>query len=234
MKNTVQQQKQSGFTIIELMIATTVFSVVLMICLAGVLQITKMYYRGVTQNKTREAARSITDEISEAIRFSSGTISIPSGQVSGPQVDPDDDSPDVAVGYFCIGQKRYTYAIDRQMKENPSVDTRLKHKKHVLWVDQPETCSQAEDLDNPRTDLNGRDLLQENMRLYSLQIQQLTKENGTLLPDTYRIDVGVAYGDNDLLRPKADRPDELSCEGTFAGVEFCATTKYSVIAEKRL
>ena len=36
-------KKQSGFTIIELMISTTIFSLVLMICMAGILQITKIH-----------------------------------------------------------------------------------------------------------------------------------------------------------------------------------------------
>jgi prepilin-type N-terminal cleavage/methylation domain-containing protein len=227
-KQIVADQKQQGFTIIELMIATLVFSIILMLCLAGVMQITKMYYRGVTQNKTREAARAVTDEIAEAIRFSNGAIQPASADVAtGPQVNFDSDN---AVGFFCIGQKRYTYAIDRQMKREPNANAELKQKKHVFWVDQPDSCAGPADLDDPDTDLNGRDLLQENMRLYRMKLEQ----TANLSDKMYQISVGVAYGDNDLLSVKSDDPSELTCEDAFVGVEFCATTNYSVTAGKRL
>ena len=64
-----KRAEQNGFTIIELLIATTVFSLILLISVAGILQISRMYYRGVTQSRTQETARSIIDEVGEAIRF---------------------------------------------------------------------------------------------------------------------------------------------------------------------
>jgi len=217
---------KSGFTIIELMIATTIFSLVLMICLAGILQITKMYYRSVTQNNTRETARSITDEIGEAIRFSSQAIRL-GPAVLGPQInDVSGNTPDT--GYFCIGDKRYTYAIDRQVKTEPTENT--KQKKHALWVDTEGGCTGALDLDDDKPSDVGRDLIPVNMRLYELSIT-----NSPTNSDMYEISVGVAYGDDDLLfpRPKAS-PTELTCEGAFAGSEFCAVTNFRVTVEKRL
>ncbi len=208
------------------MISTTIFSLVLMICLAGVLQITKMYYRSVTQNKTREVARTVVDEIAEAIRFTNQTIQIGVPQVAGPQVPSGSDD----VAYFCIGQKRYTYAIDRQVKSNPSPIPEAKHKKHALWVDQLAGCGTSADLNADRPSSDGKDLLPENMRLYQLQISLI---NATT--QTYQVSIGVAYGDNDLLSPRpSGTPTELTCEGSFVGTEFCATTKYLVTVQKRL
>lgn len=220
----VNRDKQSGFTIIELMISTTIFSLVLMLCLAGILQITKMYYRSVTQNKTREVARSITDEIGESIRFSSQTVQIGSG-VAGPQVN---DLGAEDTGYFCIGQKRYTFAIDRQVKPTPASST--KQKKHALWVDKLGDCSGPLDLDEDIPSAEGQDLVPENMRLYSLSVSNTDPTRGV-----YKISVGVAYGDDDLLSPKpASGPTELTCEGAFVGSEFCATTSLDVTVQKRL
>ncbi len=217
-------KKQSGFTIIELMISTTIFSLVLMICMAGILQITKMYYRGVTQTKTREAARVITDEIGEAIRFSNQSVAI-GPVVYGPQIN---DLSANSVGYFCIGQKRYSYAIDRQVKSTPVAGT--KQKKHALWVDQTLSCSSAADLNADVPTSNGKDLVPQNMRLYKLAIVEKDA-----IKNIFSISVGIAYGDNDLLFPKpASSPTELTCEGGFVGVEFCATTNYDVTVQKRL
>lgn len=218
------KQSKSGFTIIELMIATTIFSLVLMICLAGILQITKMYYRSVTQNNTRETARSIADEIGEAIRFSSQAIRL-GPAVIGPQIDSDNE---VDTGYFCIGDKRYTYAIDRQVK--PENEASLKQKKHALWVDTEGGCAGPLRLDVDKPSASGRDLIPLNMRLYELSIT-----NSPTNSEVYEISVGVAYGDEDLLSPRpAQSPTELTCEGAFAGAEFCATTNLKVTVQKRL
>lgn len=217
-------KRQQGFTIIELMIATTVFSLILTVCLAGIMQITKMYYRSVTQTRTREVSRTIVDEIAEAIRFSNQRVQI-GASVSGPQIN-DLNSPDT--GYFCIGQKRYTYAIDRQVKSAPVAST--KQKMHALWVDKPVTgCVQAADLDEETPSLDGKDLVPENMRLTDFSL--VLRDADTNMFD---ISVGVAYGDDDLLRIDPDAASELTCEGAFVGVEFCATTRLLVSVEKRL
>lgn len=219
-------KKQSGFTIIELMISTTIFSLILILCLAGILQITKMYYRSVTQNKTREVARTITDEIGEAIRFTSQSIQ-KGNSVNGPLVSVDDED----TGYFCIGQKRYTYAIDRQVNKSSTLGPR--QKKHALWVDKEGDCSGPVDLDNDIPSPEGKDMVSENMRLYKLSVDEVSAidSNNKL----YKISVGVAYGGNDLLMPRPEKdPTELTCEGAFIGAEFCATTNLSVTVQKRL
>jgi len=220
------KNNKSGFTIIELMIATTVFSLVLMICLAGILQITKMYYRSVTQNNTREVARSVTDEIGEAIRFSSQAIRL-GPAVAGPQInDVSGITPDT--GYFCIGDKRYSYAIDRQVKSNPVANT--KQKKHALWVDTLGGCAGPLILSDDNPSPEGRDLVPQNMRLFDLSIKNVGNTG-----DVYEISVGVAYGDDDLLFPRPqESPTELTCEGAFVGSEFCATTNLTVTVQKRL
>jgi prepilin-type N-terminal cleavage/methylation domain-containing protein len=65
---------KKGFTIIELLIATTVFSVILLLISAGLIYIGKVYYRTTEQTKTQEATRAIISEITQAVRFSGGDI----------------------------------------------------------------------------------------------------------------------------------------------------------------
>lgn len=222
-----KNNEQKGFTIIELMISTTIFSLILMLCLAGIMQITKMYYRGITQNRTREVARTITDEISEAVRYSNQPIQV-GLTVAGPRIEPDENT----IGYFCVGPRRYTYSIDRQVKSNPSTDKTQKQVKHALWVDQLGGCLAPAKIDLETPTPDGKDLIPENMRLYDLSLTQIDAAK-----NLYEVSVAVAYGDEDLLHVKkdaADVPTDLTCEGGFVGVEFCATTKFLVTIQKRL
>ena len=59
---------QSGFTLLELMIATTIFSVILLLCTVGLIQIGKTYYKGSAIVRTQNVARDITDNITQAIQ----------------------------------------------------------------------------------------------------------------------------------------------------------------------
>jgi prepilin-type N-terminal cleavage/methylation domain-containing protein len=228
------KKQQHGFTIIELMISMTIFSLVLMLCLAGIMHITKMYYRGVTQSRVQEKARSVVDEIAESIRYTPAGSSVvlqssggPDPIVNGPEVAP--TAPD-DTNYLCVGSKRYTYAIDRQLKSSPSADTQLKQKKHVLWVDDINgMCNSTVANFGTNTDpLSGQELLSENMRLTIFEVVPGSDVG------TFTIRVGVAYGDNDLLEINPVDNSYKSCKNAVAGSEYCATSNVSLTVEKRL
>src|SRR4051812_8577751 len=93
-------QNQSGFTIIELLIATVIFALVLLVITTGVLQFTRQYYKGVISSHTQSAARAIADDVTRALQFGVGSVqplttngTSPAGQTYG----------------YCIGQsKRYS------------------------------------------------------------------------------------------------------------------------------
>lgn len=83
---------QKGFTIIELIIATTVFSVVLLLCTFGLMQIGNVYYRGITSTRTQNVTRNIIDMVSQDIELSDNGII-----ATNPSVP----------SYFCAGHHRY-------------------------------------------------------------------------------------------------------------------------------
>ncbi|MCA9323504.1 prepilin-type N-terminal cleavage/methylation domain-containing protein [Candidatus Saccharibacteria bacterium] len=228
------KRAQRGFTIIELMIATTIFSLVLMLCLAGILQITKMYYRGVTLARTQEKARTVVDEIAESIRYTSAGSNIVVQSVSAP-IDPLVVGPEVAAGasddtnYLCVGSKRYTYAIDRILKASPSASASDKHKKHVLWIDTISgACDAPADLTQDAPSATGQELLSENMRLMRFEV------SAGVVSGTFNVYVGVGYGDNELLYNLTSDGLYKTCEGEFVGAEFCATSSISLTVEKRI
>lgn len=218
-------KKQQGFTIIELLIATTVFSLVLLMAVSGILHVTRLYYKGVVQARTQETTRTIAEEIGEAARFNPSDLSNLGSLVSAvdiPAGDPD-------TGFFCIGPRRYTIAIDRQLTTNSPSTVRLQ-KRHVMWADQPGPpgCTAPADLDLETPTADGREMLAEFMRITHFRITPLANAG----PGVYKIDIGVAYGDSDLLESDSGAPK--TCKIGTSGQEFCAVTSLSVVTERRL
>ncbi|MCE7936478.1 prepilin-type N-terminal cleavage/methylation domain-containing protein [Candidatus Saccharibacteria bacterium CPR2] len=63
-------KQQSGFTIIELLLAMAVFSFVLMITVAGFIQVNRSYTKGITVRRAQDSARTIVEQLSREIRIS--------------------------------------------------------------------------------------------------------------------------------------------------------------------
>ncbi len=211
--------RNDGFTIIELTVATAIFSLVFLLASAGILYIARLYYRGVSQVRVQDAARTVADEIGETLRYSTGLFANPL-TVTGPDIPANNPAH---VGAFCIGSQRYMYAIDRKVTDAGSNDAN-KEKRHGLWIDQPASCSdETALLDNDTPTPSGRELLGEDMRLTRLEVIQLP------ITGAYQVNVGVAYGDEDLL--ETDGAYKKCKVGP--GSEFCATSNVSVTINRR-
>lgn len=74
LRNSAKLKQQSGFTIVELMIATSVFAIILLVVTFGVLHFSDEYYKGVNSSTTQTAARTIIDDVAQAIQFSDAPI----------------------------------------------------------------------------------------------------------------------------------------------------------------
>lgn len=204
-----KRKNERGFTILELLIAMTVFSVVLLIFTTGLLQITRVYYKGITSAKTQEAARVVMDEISRNIQFKGGAFVPPNGTT------PQDR--------FCVGDKRFTYLIDRQLHDAPSLPDQRRNV--IVMEDIIGSCDASpHNLDagaaNPGTNL--RELLSPYMRIARLQVT-------TVAADTYRVNLRIVYGDNDLLNATRD-----GCGSLRLGTQFCATSELTTHVRKRV
>lgn len=228
---------QRGFTIIELMIAMMVFSVILIVVTAGILSFSRQYYKGVIANQTQNTARAVIDDITRAIQFNSG------GVYELTQNDPT-DPPGPAVGY-CLGEsRRYSFTPNQQVTKSGTLGPM--QARYGLTSDTISGCSTstlAVDtavLTGSTGLVNFRELLGENMRLNKLKITQ----SGGM----YTITVKVVYGDNDLLcspsvsgscDPEAPtvlshlQNDDLRCRLT-AGSQFCAVSELSTTIKKRV
>lgn len=223
------KKQQHGFTILELLIATTVFAVILLITVTAIIQISKLYFKGVTTNKVQEATRSISDQISQKLQFSEERPQTGTGTISG-----------LTIQSYCFGTTRYSYALNMQVTGSlPSgnVDTANHQLKHALWEDQfVGPCTPADlSLDDPTgggPGNTGRDLLGQGMRLSAFDIS--CKDIFPSPPDVCTMQVGVIYGKDDLLAPPvppATIPDH--CQ-TILGEQWCGSAKLLTTVQPRL
>lgn len=211
-----------GFTVIELMVATAVFSVLLIVVTVGILQISRVYYRGITESNTQDTARRITDIIAQSIQFSGSNIT-----TTDPEAEPG------AAHAFCIGNEQFSYTPGYQVVDDP--DPSLHQTYHGLVQHTVAGCTgstEPQDVRSPSVD--GRELLEPNMRLSKLDVLHVG-------PNLYRVDVRVVFGDDDLLQSPSDPDGELaatrpdaSCVGVTAGTQFCAVAELSTIVRKRV
>jgi prepilin-type N-terminal cleavage/methylation domain-containing protein len=167
--------KSNGFTVVELLIATAVFSTILLLSTFGIMQVGRTYYKGVTIIRTQNVARNVMDTISQDIQFSGskpvGTL--PAGIGSGS-------------GRFCIGNTRYQYRIG----QNVGAGGALRVTENI-----------ASGCPNDAAFIQGRELLSQNMRLsrlvivgnvsedYSIQLSVAYGDNSLTDPTT-----GLCFG----------------------------------------
>lgn len=220
-KETHSNKSSGGFTIIELMIATSVFSVVLLLVSMGIIKIGHTYYKGIIEARTQETARNISTDVSQTLQFANGQKKPGASLGSG-------------VEQFCIGNTRYTAFLNKQVKVG--VDG-LKSEK----MNPSDACNDT----NPLVGTEDKEMLGNNMRLLRFNV-----DPADALSRTWKIDVRLAYGDNDLFSHyqadgvtaagwdgvdvKSSAVDNANCKSGIAGGSFCATSQLDIIVKKRL
>ncbi|MBI2589215.1 prepilin-type N-terminal cleavage/methylation domain-containing protein [Candidatus Saccharibacteria bacterium] len=212
-------KSSGGFTIVELLIATAVFSLVLMTALAGFLQIGRLFYQGVSSTQTQSVVNQLFQDI-----------------VGNFQTAANISSPQNAGGYsyYCIGNSRYTYNIGKKVNlaDTPKHAPLAAGGNFGLLKD---VLPGATACATPCDDLAGGacpagavafnqpiEILGNNMRLESFNLQQ----NLSVSPNFYNVSVVVAYGDDELLDfTVANDPSTVFCKGGSSNQQFCAVSR---------
>lgn len=206
--------RAAGFTIIELLIATVVFSMVLILITVGVLSFTKSYYRGVNQSNTQSAARTVLENITQAIQFSGDDVTTALPQTNGSRG-------------VCVGNQRYSYLPGKQLWDDGAPNPALNQTKHVLLLDKPGSCAGLPALDVQAASIgSATELLQPRMRLSKLTIERVG------VTELYQVTVRVVYGDDDLLNNPTG--DNASCKVSISGSQYCAQSELSATVKKRI
>lgn len=198
MKRTNKPQR--GFTIIELLIATAVFSLVLIIFLTALIRISQLFYKGVNLANTQEATRNAIQTISDDVQFSGA-------------------SPNVHADFFCVGGHRYSFNTGVQVGSGVANDFGIIR----------EITSQCQPWQGPGSiapDFSKAEkLLDPGMQVNDLVVTPL---NGgwqvKLLVVYYGSDNNVFYSPSNFT-PAFQAPD-ARCTGLPSSSQFCATADY--------
>lgn len=215
----MKKHRHSGFTILEVLISSMVFTVVLLICIQAVTRIGQLYYKGVTSAQIQELTRNLSDEFSSQIQFGS-SIPYPDS-ISGGQGG--------SVLIFCVGDNRYRAVMNRKLGDtsvSPVVDTVLKRKAY----------SGSCDIVNDTGFDGATELAVSNMRILKLQIIRSTTD-----PGIWNVNIRLAMGDSDIfdypVTGSTDTPlvyGSAVCKSGILGSQFCATSELSSTLLRRV
>ncbi len=204
-----------GFTLVELMIASTVFAVVLLLLTSGIIQIGRVFFKGTTAASTQEVTRTIVSTISQSIQLN-GSV-------------PDIKTADKL---FCIGGRRFIYNLGNQLTTDaPSSANR------GIAVDTAASCTATA---TPTS--TPRELLGPRMRLVKMDITSTTSEFYTI---TVRVVYGdkdllcspsvVNSCTSDATMTSGElQSTDLMCKSGQAGTQFCSTTELTTTVQRRI
>lgn len=221
---------QKGFTIIELMIATSILSTILVIVTVVMIGIGNLYYKGIAQSRVQDDTRGVTDELSQQLQLNGQALSTATWPAK----------KELA---YCVGNLRYTYVMNTQLGHVSPGGGAVVYK-HVLWRDTnptPGSCSidpgdignvTSVDLTQNTPSSGGTELISGNTRLTSFCVGKFTAPStcnqATVSP--YPVTVSTAYGDDDLLNLNGYN---TTCRGGV-GDQFCSTARLQTTAVQRL
>jgi hypothetical protein len=214
-----------GFTVVELLIATAVFAMVLLIAQTSFVHIGNLFYRGISITNTQEVADHIFQDINGNFQNA--------GAIGGSQ-----NSPAGGYDYYCIGNTRYTYRINQQT-DTSAVSTRSPSGNYGILKDRLAGAGNAcnAPCDPPSGNCtsgitvpfnNPVELLGDKMR-----VEQFSVAQSTTTSNLYNVAIVLAYGDSDNLT-YSDPADfsTASCkaeaQNTFCAVSRVNTAVYNV------
>lgn len=224
---------QKAFTIVELMIATSILSVILVLVTAMMISIGNLYYKGTTQTNLQDNIRNVVDELSQDL------------QLNGSALITSINTHTALPRSYCIGTSRYTYILGRQLSSSPGSG----QSYHVLWRDTVPagTCPDITGVLFDSTALSsadpGTELVSPNSMLTSFSI--------TTGSSPFTIVINEAYASSDLLCDTGTAGDcssiststtvwdpnpplgQIICKG-LAGTQFCATATLTATVSERL
>lgn len=227
MKKELRSKRQtvntSGFTIIELTIATAVFATVLLVGLVGFLGVSKVYYKGVTLTQTQAVAQQILSQLTSDIQFAPTVVTnypngtgIPTG--SG------------ASQFICLGNIRYTFNLYQKVD---LADHDNLSKFGLLRDTLPGSSGCNSPFGAGSIPLNNpTELLGNKMRLAKLNLNPAKDAAGADVTDLWDVDVKAAYGDDELLtNPGAEN---VTCDANLSSTQFCSVSSQTTTVSRGL
>jgi prepilin-type N-terminal cleavage/methylation domain-containing protein len=203
----MQLSNKKGFTVVELMISITVFTVAILLVTSAVIYIGKQYQKGVNQAQLQDTARTIHQNITDAIKLNgAGSNNFTPIKGSG------------GFSYICLGNATYyfpTVASTDVVISSVEYNTMPTN----LFVEyKPNSC-----IFNKSASVA---LLPDNAKVTKFSITDTG--NGV-----WEVSTNFIIADEDL----ANIPTSggiVKCKTNVAGREFCAQTNITSYASKRV
>jgi len=227
---------EAGFTLVELMIATTVLAVILTISMYGFAAMSRFYQRGLYANRTQQTARDVVSEIGTTIQGTGGEIT------TGKTMDVNTTTFNV----ICVDTVRYMFRTEKfDTNGNPTEDIYEKtgdykvnnETDNVLLSD---TLSSKYGCTSDPIDPNTvRVLLDPGYRLLKFDITQPADDKAS---NVYNIVMNLVYnpGPNDgsnsdyyYQNATASNNAYAACKGG-AGRQYCYTANVSTTVTRRI
>jgi prepilin-type N-terminal cleavage/methylation domain-containing protein len=208
---------KKGFTIVELLIAISVFSALLIIIVYAFLYGLNTFSKAQVVSKTQEVSRSIEQNIAQSISLTAAGSYTP--------ITPVTNNGITSQG-FCLGQYRYSYVLDKQLTST---------NNYGLLQDTIQGCSTSTvsvDLSaaNLPTTLNTpKQLLGNNMRISNFTITPSTPSNSSAVG--YQLVMEIDYGNN---LKAGTNGYKYQCPLGNISSSFCAVAKIDTIIFQRI
>lgn len=213
--------RSDGFTIVELMIATLVFSTILLLITVGVLYFTHTYYSSINRATTQNTARTIISSVSQGIQFSGTPVAT---------------TADTGSNFFCAGGNMYIFKPGVQYQGATATAT----NPGLYVVPSPSGCASPAGVNYNRPD--AQQLLGKGMRIADFTVTSMGRQ-------LYTISLTLAYGDNDLLCAPQSVADscnnntvltdgqltasDVTCRSQ-TGSQFCAVSSFNTTVQQRV
>ena len=221
--------RSDGFTIVELMIASAVFSLVLILITYGVISFNQAYYGGVVQASTQNVAHAILDNLSQSIQFDGGEVATVSGG---------------GWNGICVGNQFYQVQPGMELVTNGGTLGPDQVTQALLQTGNVTSCSGQ----IPGTvggtssgTAGGTELLGDHMRIAVLTASPVSGTN------LYQLHIRVVYGDDDLICAQSvagscSNPSstngataaDAQCKSTTGTPQFCAVSDLNTTDQKRV
>lgn len=217
-------QRQAGFTIVELLVATAIFSTIMLVMMVAILQFSRAYYRGITNSTTQTTARAIVDEVSQAIQFSGSDVMTLANTV-------------------CVGTSQYDSKPYAQLDGSSATHGLYATPRNGTCTAKPNFVTGSAD---PKQ--NSRELLGPNMRLVKFNVQPASAQVYTINvkiangDDDLLCNPGASGSDgkndcnsglNDNNHKSLIKNGNIKCR-PITGSQFCSVVELNVSVQKRI
>ena len=207
----------SGFTVVELTIATAVFAAVLLVGLVSFLGVGKVYYKGVSLTQTQAVAQQILTQLTADIQFAPTIVT---AKATG----------DGSSQFLCLGNIRYTFNLYQKVD---LADHDNQSKFGLLRDSLPGSTGCNSPFGDGAVSLNNpTELLGNKMRLAKLNLTPAKNAAGGNVTDLWNLDVKVAYGDDDVLTNPG--VENVTCDANLTSTQFCSVNSQTTTVSRGL